>query len=192
MSADPNKKKRQEKMRTLRLDIVATLYKRGYSYRAIREEVMAPLDLPAYSLRTVHKDVHRLLAEWRAARIENIDLTLQLELNRIDDLVKEAWEAWDKSKRDYERKKAKQQGTMGDGGGGSNVTTTRVEQQKEEVICYGDPRYLDLINKLLVERRKLLGLYKPEQHELAGELTFANLLMQTGIIDDNATDEQQQ
>ena len=81
---------------------------------------------------------------------------------------------------------------MGDGGGGSNVTTTRVEQQKEEVICYGDPRYLDLINKLLVERRKLLGLYKPEQHELAGELTFANLLMQTGIIDDNATDEQQQ
>ena len=80
-------------MRTLRLDIVATLYKRGYSYRAIREEVMARLDLPAYSLRTVHKDVQRLLAEWRAARIENIDLTVQLELNRIDDLVKEAWEA---------------------------------------------------------------------------------------------------
>ena len=50
----------------VRLDIIAGLYKRGYSYREIREEVMARLDLESYSLRTVHKDVNTLLEEWRS------------------------------------------------------------------------------------------------------------------------------
>lgn len=172
----------------VRLDIISQLYKRGYSYRAIREEVMARLDLQSYSLRTVKKDIERLLSEWRETRIENMDLALQLELQRIDDLVKEAWEAWDKSKTDYERKKAKQQGIPGgdtDGDGESNgIVTVKMEQQREEIICYGDPRYLEIIHKLLVERRKLLGLYSPEKREITGDFSFANLLMQTGVIDE--------
>lgn len=169
----------------IRMDIISRLYKRGYSYREIREEVMACLDLQSYSLRTVKKDVERLLAEWREARIDNTDYALQLELERIDDLIKEAWAAWEKSKTDYERKKAKQQGIpnggdMDDG----KIVTVKMEQQKEEVICYGDPRYLELIHKLLIERRKLLGLYSPDKKEITGDFSFANLLMQTGVIED--------
>ena len=151
----------------VRLDIIAQLYKRGYSYREIREEVMTRLDLQAYSLQTVHKDVNRLLAEWRETRIENFDHAVQLELERIDEVIKEAWAAWDKSKTDYERKKAKQQGIPGGDG---------------EVICYGDPRYLEVIHKNLVERRKLLGLYSPEKKEVTGDLSFASLLMETSAI----------
>lgn len=169
----------------IRMDIISRLYKRGYSYREIREEVMSCLDLQSYSLRTVKKDVERLLAEWREARIDNTDYALQLELERIDDLIKEAWAAWEKSKTDYERKKAKQQGIpnggdMDDG----KIVTVKMEQQKEEVICYGDPRYLELIHKLLIERRKLLGLYSPDKKEITGDFSFANLLMQTGVIED--------
>lgn len=172
---------------TVRLDIIAQLYKRGYSYREIREEVMSRLNLQAYSLQTVHKDVNRLLTEWRSTRIENLDHAVQLELERIDEVIKEAWAAWDKSKTDYERKKAKQQGVPGgDGeGGDGGVVTVKMEQQKEEVICYGDPRYLEVVHKNLVERRKLLGLYSPEKHEMSGELSFYNMLMETGQVKDN-------
>ena len=170
----------------IRMDIISKLYKRGYSYREMRAEVMARLDLQSYSLRTVKKDVERLLAEWREARIDNTDYALQLELERIDDLIKEAWKAWDKSKEDYERKKAKQQGIpVGDGErNDGGIATVKIEQQSEEVVCYGDPRYLELIHKLLIERRKLLGLYSPEKKEITGDLSFANLLMQTGVIDE--------
>lgn len=82
-----------------------------------------------------------MLAEWRETRIENFDHAVQLELERIDEVIKEAWTAWDKSKTDYERKKAKQQGVPGGGNGesGEGVVTVKMEQQKEEVICYGDP-----------------------------------------------------
>lgn len=173
----------------IRMDIISRLYKRGYSYREIRAEVMARLDLQSYSLRTVKKDVERLLAEWREARIDNTDYALQLELERIDDLIKEAWEAWDKSKQDYEKRRAKQTGVptppdadSRDSSG--SITTLKMEQTVENVNLCGDPRYLELIHKLLIERRKLLGLYSPEKKEITGDLSFANLLMQTGVIDE--------
>lgn len=168
----------------VRLDIISELYKRGYSYRDIRDEVMARLDLPSYSLRTVSKDVNKLLEEWRETRIDNTDLALQLELERLDSIVKEAWAAWEKSKTDYERKKAKQQGIPGSSDGENEIITVKLEQQKEEVICYGDPRYLDIIHKALIERRKLLGLYAPEKKDISGGISFEALLMETGIVED--------
>lgn len=113
-------KKKAKKMKDyrqaqiVRLDIISELYKRGYSYREIRDEVMARLDLSSYSLRTVSKDVNRLLQEWRETRIENTDLALQLELERLDAIVKEAWAAWEKSKEDYTTRNSKQKGVPGD------------------------------------------------------------------------------
>ena len=181
MGAPGKKMKDYRQAQIVRLDIIAGLYKRGYSYRAIREEVMARLDLEAYSLRTVHKDVNTLLEEWRRTRIENFDLSVQLELERIDDMIREAWAAWDKSKTDYERKKAKQQGVPGGGDEGEGVVTVKMEQQKEEVICYGDPRYLELVHKLSQERRKLLGLYAPEKKDIKNEFSFANMLKETSV-----------
>lgn len=168
----------------VRLDIISELYKRGYSYRDIREEVMTRLDLSSYSLRTVSKDVNKLLQEWRETRIDNTDLALQLELERLDAIIKEAWAAWEKSKTDYERKKAKQQGVPGSNEEDNGIVTVKLEQQKEEIICYGDPRYLDIIHKSLIERRKLLGLYAPEKKELSGAMSFEALLMETGIVED--------
>lgn len=149
----------------VRLDIIAQLYKRGYSYREIREEVMTRLDLQAYSLQTVHKDVNRLLAEWRETRIENFDHAVQLELERIDEVIKEAWAAWEKSKTDYERKKAKQQGIPGGDAesGEGGVVTVKMEQQKEEVICYGDPRYLEVIHKIWWRGASCLGFTVPKR-----------------------------
>ena len=175
------------KEKLLRMDILSGLYKRGYSYRDMRREVMARLNLRSYSLETVKKDIDSLLEEWRATRIEDLDLALQLELERIDTLIREAWEAWEKSKENYKKVKASREGVPGtpegyDDDKPAEIVTTKMKQASEDVVSYGDPRYLEVINKLLIERRKLLGLYKPEQHELSGEMSFYNMLMQTGQV----------
>lgn len=182
-----NTRKRYKKEQILRIDIISQLYKRGYSYREIQQEVKTRLNLEHYSLQTVHKDIQTMLQEWRETRIENVEHSVQLELERIDEVTKEAWNAWEKSKNDYERKKAKQQRVPvieGEGGEGSEIV--KMEQQREEVICYGDPRYLEVIHKNSVERRKLLGLYAPEKKDVNGEFTFANFLMQTGVVDEQS------
>ena len=79
---------RQRQKKLARLEIVATLYKRGYSIRKIQSEVMARLNLKTYSVATVHSDIKSLLEEWRENRIEDMDAALQLELERIDDTVR--------------------------------------------------------------------------------------------------------
>ena len=169
----------------LRMDILSTLYKRGYSYREMRTEVMARLNLQTYSLETLKKDIDSLLEEWRETRIEDLDLALQLELERIDNLVKEAWEAWERSKESYKKVKGTQEGIPGtpDGEGdgqAGEIITTKMKQTSEDVVSYGDPRYLEVINRLLMERRKLLGLYSPEKMDVSGDMSFYAMLMHTG------------
>jgi hypothetical protein len=180
---------RQHAKKENRLPIVADMYKKGYSTRAIRVEVMKRLDLKTYSLQTVWKDIHTLLKEWQNDRIKDTDQAVQLELSRIDDITREAWAAWDKSKKDQTVRKMKRKGLPKvSGENGSNesngITTLEIEQRTEEDINYGDPRYLDVINKQNIERRKLLGLYAPEKRELSGGLSFGDLLMSTSIYSD--------
>lgn len=177
-------------MQIVREEIASELYKRGYTYRDIRREVMARLNLQTYSLDTVHRDINRMLAKAAARADYNMDKMLQLELARIDDMMREAWAAWEKSKEDYLDTQQIMRGTpkASDKGEESGVDTTSMEQRRKEIRSCGDPRYLELINKLLIERRKLLGLYAPEKKELSGSVSFTDLLMATSaepITDDD-------
>lgn len=181
-----NTLEKYKQVKLARLEIVAKLYKRGYSYADIQREVREQLGMDkGYSLRTVHKDVHTLLEEWKETRIEDVDKAIQAELVRLNEMEKEAWQEWDKSKQDHEKKRAKQQKTSGEGGDDA----VRMEQQREEVIGFGDPRYLDIVHKCGIERRKILGLYAPEKKDISGEMSFANFLMETGIIEDEQSEE---
>lgn len=178
-------------MQMVRLEIVSELFKKGYTYRVIRQEVMKRLDLQSYSLDTVKKDVDRCLKEIRSVVLTNMDEALNLELIRIDDMMREAWAAWEKSKEDYLDTQQIMRGTPKQTGKGeeSGVDTTSMEQRRKEIRSCGDPRYLELINKLLIERRKLLGLYAPEKKELSGSVSFTDLLMATSA--EPITDDEQ-
>lgn len=178
--------KRQNQMKLARLEIVSTLYKRGYSYRKIKEEVMKRLDLQTYSLQTVKRDIQTLLDEWRESRLEDTDELVTLELARIDDTCRELWEQWEKSKTDYNKTQRKQKGSPSRDAetGQTSIRTYQTERTETEVISLGDPSYIAEIRKQLEERRKLLGLYAPEKKELSGGLSFASLLVESGMIDE--------
>lgn len=172
MSQPINRQLRHKQQAVLRQNIVAELYKKGNTYREIREEVMKRLKMAKYSLRTVYDDVQAILAEWRQMRNLNIEELQQLELQRIDATIKEAWEAWEKSKTDYDKKRSKQYrrpAGNGAGDGEEGFKTTGVDQSHEEMVMCGDVRYLDLIHKVSMERRKILGLYAPEKREITGK-----------------------
>ena len=178
--------KRQNQMKLARLEIVSTLYKRGYSYRKIKEEVMKRLDLQTYSLQTVKRDIQTLLDEWRESRLEDTDELVTLELARIDDTCRELWEQWEKSKTDYNKTQRKQKGSPSRDAetGQTSIRTYQTERTETDVQSLGDPSYISEIRKQLEERRKLLGLYAPEKKELSGGLSFASLLVESGMIDE--------
>lgn len=177
---------RQRQKKLARLEIVATLYKRGYSIRKIQSEVMTRLDLKTYSVATVHSDIKSLLEEWRENRIEDMDAALQLELERIDDTVRELWEQWEKSKTDYTKTARKQKGspTRDNQTGQTSIRTYQTERTDTDVICLGDPSYISEIRMQLAERRKLLGLYAPEKKDIQGGMSFASFLIESGMLDE--------
>lgn len=175
---DPNKTAKQ--IKEARLVIVGELYKKGYSFRDIREEVLKQ-GQATYSLRTVKNDVDSLLKEWRKTRIDDVDLAIQEELEAIKDQIKELWIAWDRSKADQKIKSNKRSGIaikekgasvvtpdgeMKEDEGKSTIKPITIEMTVKDEVNFGDPRYMDLINKLRMERRKLLGLYAADKSEL--------------------------
>lgn len=171
---DPNRTAKQK--REGRLEFVASLYKRGYSYRQIRQKAMDELGLKTYSLDTVTSDIELLKTEWRTHRIVDTNDAIQLELERIDDAIRELWDAWEKSKTDQDLKSSKKKGvgvpvSQSETGAETmkKIQTKEYEESVKHEICYGDPRYIAEIRAQLVERRKLLGLYAPEKRQITGK-----------------------
>lgn len=164
---------RRNKLKEGRKEIEAPLYKRGWSIKAITEEVRTRLNTTC-STRTVWNDIQEMLDEWRAARINDVDQRLQLELERIDDAVRELWEQWEKSKEDWVREHNKRVGVPvesdGSGGdGGTEIVTVKRENVTENVVGLGNPAYMAEIRQQLAERRKLLGLYAATKTEVTGK-----------------------
>lgn len=184
MSAAQDKRKKQVKL--ARLEIVARLYKRGYSIRQINKEVMARLNLKTYSLATVHKDIQSLLDEWRENRIEDMDDALQLELERIDETVRELWSQWEKSKEDYTETFNTRRGApeRNKETGQDRVKTFSLTESTASKVGLGDPRYIAEIRQQLMERRKLLGLYAPEKKDVSGGMSFTSFLIESGMLDE--------
>lgn len=178
--------KRRNQVKLARLEIVSGLFKKGYSRRKIQAEVMKRLDLKSYSLQTVQRDIQTLLDEWRENRLEDTDELVTLELARIDETCRELWEQWEKSKTDYSKTQRKQKGSPSRDTqtGQTSIRTYQTERTETEVIALGDTSYIAEIRKQLAERRKLLGLYAPEKTEVSGGLSFASLLVESGMIDE--------
>ncbi len=185
MSPGLNQIPRQKK-REARLEIVAKLYRRGYSIRKIRAEVMKRLDLPSLSTKTVHSDIQYLLQEWRDDRLKDMNDALQLELERIDDTCRELWEQWEKSKSDYTKVTNKRKGApqRDQQSGQSSIRTYSIEETSQNAVGLGNPAYISEIRNQLAERRKLLGLYAPEKKAVTGEISFAQFLIESGTIDE--------
>lgn len=169
MAKDPNKVAKQK--REARREIVAELYRKGYSIRQICKEVMRRLNVPSCSTRSVHKDIQVLLEEWRESRIEDTDAAVQLELERIDATIRELWEQWEKSKTDYSKTTEKRKGAprKAEGDRKERIRTYNIERTETEVVCVGDVSIIAEIRHQLMERRKLLGLYAPEKREVTGK-----------------------
>lgn len=161
----------KQQKREARLQIVGELYKKGYTRRKIQEEVKKRLDLSSYALGSVRNDIQLLLKEWREENVKNVDELVTLELQRIDECVKQLWAEWEKSKATTTERTIKLKGKPH---GSENVKTTATEKTEKEVKGMGDVAYIVEIRRQLEERRKLLGLYAPEKRVVSGDVEVNN------------------
>ncbi len=189
MSSNSMANRRRQQAKLARLEIVSEMYLRQNTVRQIRAEVMKRLGLATYSIATVQKDIKEVLKELQETRLDNMEYALQLELERIDDACRELWEQYNRSKEDRKEKTTERKGVPTFGSDSAATKTTEVKQKERDILGLGDPRYIAEIREQLKERRKLLGLYAPEKKEVSGEMSFAAMLMESGVIGDFNEDE---
>lgn len=179
-----NKRSTQKRrqIREARLQIVSELRLQGKSVRQIADAVTARLQLPKkVSTFTIHSDIKLLLQQWREDNNHNTEEWVQMEVARVDMLIAELFEAWEKSKTDYEQIRQRQErghfevpateeAEGGKPSGKRRIPSPYIKQvqSKESVTNYGNVGYISEIRKLLEYRAKLLGLYAPDRREITG------------------------
>ena len=104
--------------------LVADMYARGYTQAQIVETT-------GVHRQTIYVDLLHIQDEWRKTRIIDFDTASTRELMSLDRAEREAWDAWERSK------KARVRGSA------------------------GDPRYLATVIACIDRRCKLLGLDAP-------------------------------
>lgn len=105
------------------------------------------------SQQQVSSYLKKLYKRWEAAATANIDRRKAIELSRLDKVEAEAWSAWERSQRDAETE---------------TVTTTKdttISVNKREGQT-GDPRFLDVVNKCIAQRCRIIGIEAPQKVDL--------------------------
>jgi hypothetical protein len=181
----------REAMQRLELHIeIAELYLRGHSQAEIAVRVKKPASYITAALNAI-RDVW---SEWAA---EAYDRRLCKEVAKLDRMEREMWDAWERSKRDAERRTdeedldgakppGKQPVTRG-GGSGERGTSEKGGRRKRTITVEGqcgDTRYMELAYKCIDTRLRLLGAYKEKERD--GNVFFVgwdNMLEPTPISD---------
>ena len=120
---------------------VTDLYLQGWSEVSIAAELNV-------SQATVSSDVQYVRKKWEASAIRNFDELRTRELQKLDYIEREAWAAWQRSQ------KPAQSAVVNGEGNGERARKTLKNQ-------YGDPRFLDQVNKCISQRRAITGLDAP-------------------------------
>jgi hypothetical protein len=131
----------------------------GLFLRGIKRQVELAQRL-GVNRSTVSRDLKVLNVRWKESGVRDLDAAKGQELERIDLLEREAWDAWEKSKKGRETTTTEQT-TGGEG------DRTKAAIRKEEQ--HGDPRYMASVQWCIEQRCKLLGLHAPTETRLTGK-----------------------
>ncbi|HCR17483.1 MAG TPA: hypothetical protein DIU35_08370 [Candidatus Latescibacteria bacterium] len=155
----PPKKTRNKSEREAHLNLVAQGIRDGKTMR----QQMRELDRSMYAIQY---DRAQLKMRWAKENNQHIQMEKFDQLEKLNRIEEEAWEAWDRSV-------------------GETVKQTRRVTQKagaqtqivseETVTLAGDPRFLEQVNKVVVQRRAILGLDAPKEVNVESNNTTVNV-----------------
>lgn len=138
---------------------VSDLLAKGFNNQQIIETVKRKYNLE-WKIMHVNKVKALLHKLWRCEMAHSMNDQIAREVATIDTQIKEAWEAWEFSKKGIERTKTRKT----DQASPAKEMTFGVEEIiTEKDVTAGDVKFLQHINDLGKEKRKLLGLYAPEK-----------------------------
>lgn len=159
---------------------VIEMYLQGFCQWQIAKEL-------GVDRQTIWLDLNAIMAEWKKDRIVNFERYRHIELEKLNRLESEAFEAWEKSKLNAVSLK---ENVVEAGDGETGLVTASERTTKGQV---GDPQFLEVMRKLSADRRKILGLDAPMKIAPTtpdGEEPYTMAIKEAEQKADGLTDEQ--
>jgi len=120
------------------------------------------------SIDTVSKTMKKITQEWRDTYLTDIDGMKAAELARLDALIQEAWAGWYSSKKEKEISETEhvvQEAKITSGSTPKPLFEESKSKLKQENRD-GDYKFLEMIDRCIARRCKILGLEAPSRHEI--------------------------
>lgn len=140
------RKQMRNKQRLEHLATVARMTLRGLT----QTEIAAQL---GYTQPKINSDIHLLRQKWKAFALRDTSIMQARELAKIQEVEKEFWVEWERSKQPKQITSTKRTNSNEDQG--RTEAAVRNEEQT------GDPRYLQGVLSCIEKRCQLLGLDAP-------------------------------
>lgn len=134
-----------------RADIAAMLLK-GMTLRSITD-VIGGRYRGGLAVSTIQRDSEAIWKEWREAATEDIKTLQRMELKKLEYVVREAWEAWDRSKEGVTESSIREYDSSQEDGKRYTVRTTKIIPQRD-----GNPQFLSIILQCIEKQIRILGL----------------------------------
>lgn len=138
---------------------VSDLLAKGFNNQQIIETVKRKYNLE-WSMVHVNKVKALLHKMWRCEMAHSMNDQIAREVATIDTQIKETWEAFEFSKKGIKHTRTRTEGSKSQS---REMTYDLTEVITDEDTMPGDVKYLQHLNELGKEKRKLLGLYAPEK-----------------------------
>jgi len=169
MAAIKGKLKRNNNQMAHDKAVMAELSLKGYTLQRIVDEINGRYKASgvAISITTtsVCKELKQIREEWRKSGLLNTNEHKMIQLKKLDILEQQYWDSWQRSIEKPVKKTVSKKISYRSG------EEMKQSEAKEEDF-YGDPRFLDGINKCIQQRSALLGLANED-----GTVTNNNLII---------------
>lgn len=140
---------------------VSDLLAKGFNNQQIIDAVKDKYSLE-WKIRDVNIIKELLHKMWRCEIAHTMNDQIAREVATIDTQLRETWAAWEFSKKGIKRTQTRTENSKGKS---EENTYNLTEIINSESITAGDIKFMQHINDLGKEKRKLLGLYAPEKKE---------------------------
>lgn len=169
-----------KEQRELLKNHISKLYLQGFSFRGMETWIASNTGL-TLTRKMCSIYVNELLEEWQQERVSDIDKLIAAELKGLNDVEREAWDAWEKSKQDRTKSVTRKKGTPNNKKDGDGVTTTSYEYYDEVITGYGDSKFLDIIKECKIQR--LQYLTKGSFGKDGDTFNFTQQIVQIGVVE---------
>lgn len=162
---EPEHKKRGHKFTPAQREnnrtYIAEQMVKGRGASSIAKELGVSTSQVLYDLKIVEK-------RWRESSIRDFDEARALELAKIDQLEREYWEAWERSKAP--KQSTSQRTAPSSSKSGDLKVTAELKTEERD----GDSRFLDGVFKCIERRIKLFGLDAPDTVTMVGQFSVGD------------------